>query len=72
METTPKQDAPAATGASPSETVENRSTLSNYSMLEAALQYARRGWYVFPCREQPGEPYQDKKGNWITPKEKTP
>ena len=71
MTPTQKQDAPAATGASQSKTVENRQTQPNYT-LESALQYAGRGWHVFPCREAPGEPYQDKKGNWITPKEKKP
>jgi putative DNA primase/helicase len=30
-------------------------------MCQAALQYVRRGWAVFPCRERDGEPYQDKK-----------
>jgi hypothetical protein len=72
MESTLKQDAPAATGASQTETVENRHMQPNYSMLESALQYAQRGWHIFPCRETPGEPYQDKKGKWITPREKTP
>jgi hypothetical protein len=72
MEPIKKQDAPAATGASQSETVENRQMQSNYSMLQAALQYAQRGWYVFPCREKPGEAYQDKTGKTILPKEKSP
>ncbi|MCX6078184.1 MAG: hypothetical protein NTW32_01505, partial [Chloroflexi bacterium] len=69
MEPTQKQDAPAATGASQSETVENRQMQPNYtippvtncdfplkqksaicdrggySTLDAALQYALRGWY---------------------------
>lgn len=40
-------------------------------MLSEALDYARRGWYVFPCREKPGEPYV-KNGETITPFEKTP
>lgn len=26
-------------------------------MLDEALYYAKRGWYVFPCREKPGTPY---------------
>ena len=96
MEPTQKQDAPAATGASQSETVQNRQMQPNYtippvtncdfplkqksaicdrggySTLDAALQYARRGWYVFPCREEPGEAYQDKKGKTILPTEKSP
>ena len=25
-------------------------------MLSSALEYARRGWYVFPCRENPATP----------------
>lgn len=29
-------------------------------MGQAALQYARRGWPVFPCRERDGETYQRK------------
>lgn len=42
------------------------------NMLEEALEYARRGWYVFPCREKPGQPYNNKNGETITPLEKTP
>ena len=42
------------------------------NMLEEALAYARRGWYVFPCREKPGQPYTNKNGDTITPLEKTP
>jgi len=40
-------------------------------MLSKALDYAQRGWYVFPCREKPGTPYQ-KNGQTVTPGEKTP
>ena len=40
-------------------------------LLSEALQYAERGWYVFPCRESPGIPYE-KDGIMVTPKEKTP
>lgn len=40
-------------------------------MLEEALQYVRRGWYVFPCREKPGTPFT-KDGELVTPPEKTP
>jgi hypothetical protein len=72
MRPTKRTDAPAATGASTSETVQNRQIQPNYSMLESALQYAGRGWHVFPCREKPGEPYRDKKDNLVTPREKTP
>ncbi len=40
-------------------------------MLSEALDYARRGWYVFPCREKPGASYV-KNGITITPTEKQP
>lgn len=40
-------------------------------MLDYALEYARRGWYVFPCREKPGESYF-RNGELITPTEKQP
>lgn len=40
-------------------------------MLSSALEYARRGWYVFPCREKPGDPYV-RSGETIIPKEKQP
>lgn len=38
----------------------------------AALQYARQGWPVFPCRERDGEPYQNRKGEMVTPRAKAP
>lgn len=41
------------------------------NMLSEALDYARRGWYVFPCREKPGASYV-KNGVSITPTEKQP
>jgi replicative DNA helicase len=41
------------------------------NMLSEALDYANRGWYVFPCREKPGEPYI-RNGETVTPAEKTP
>jgi putative DNA primase/helicase len=45
-------------------------------MCSAALQYARRGWPVFPCRENDGEPYLVKtgarKGETRTPRAKAP
>jgi len=40
-------------------------------LLEKALDYARRGWYVFPCREKPGTPYLKNKET-VIPGEKTP
>jgi len=41
------------------------------NMLSEALDYAARGWYVFPCREKPGTSYE-KNGETITPTEKQP
>jgi len=41
------------------------------SMLSEALDYAKRGWYVFPCREKPGSPYIKNKET-IIPTEKQP
>lgn len=41
------------------------------TMLKEALDYAARGWYVFPCREKPSEPYM-RNGETITPLEKQP
>jgi replicative DNA helicase len=40
-------------------------------MLSEALSYAARQWYVFPCREKPGEPFI-RNGETIIPAEKTP
>lgn len=40
--------------------------------LTLALALAGKGWYVFPCREKPGEPYRTKKGELVTPDTKTP
>jgi replicative DNA helicase len=40
-------------------------------LLSEALGYARRGWYVFPCREKPGEPFI-RNGERVVPAEKTP
>lgn len=41
-------------------------------MCSAALQFARRGWPVFPCRERDGEPYFVKHPRTGEPVEKTP
>jgi|WetSurSiteA1Bulk_404760.scaffolds.fasta_scaffold00445_3 replicative DNA helicase len=40
-------------------------------MLQEALEYVRRGWYVFPCRERPGQSFT-RHGEIIIPQEKTP
>jgi len=40
-------------------------------LLDYALNYAARGWYVFPCREKPGAPFM-RNGEEIIPPEKTP
>lgn len=41
--------------------------------LQTALELAGLGWYVFPCREKPGDPYTDKKtGELKTPQTKQP
>ena len=31
-------------------------------LLDSALEYARKGWYVFPCREYRGDPWIDERG----------
>lgn len=41
------------------------------SMVDEALNYSKRGWYVFPCREKPGSPFV-RNGETVTPTEKTP
>ena len=41
------------------------------NLMEEALRYADKGWYVFPCREKPGDPYI-KNGVSIERKEKSP
>ncbi|NLW47401.1 MAG: hypothetical protein GXY86_08705, partial [Firmicutes bacterium] len=41
------------------------------TMLDEALFYAQKGWYVFPCREKPGAPYI-RNGQSVTPTEKSP
>ena len=40
-------------------------------MLDEALYYAKRGWYVFPCREKPSAPYIDNNVEKVS-LEKTP
>ena len=46
------------------------SPAENAMMIEA-LNYAKRGWYVFPCRERKGAPYI-RDGVEIVPTEKQP
>ena len=41
------------------------------NMVDEALNYSKRGWYVFPCREKPGSPFI-RNGETVTPTEKTP
>ena len=41
------------------------------NMLDEALYYAKRGWYVFPCREKPSAPYIDNNVEKVS-LEKTP
>jgi len=41
-------------------------------MGSAALQYARAGWPVFPCRESDGAPYTNAKGEEKIPRCKSP
>lgn len=43
------------------------------NLQQAALEYASRGWHVFPCRERNGQPYYSQKQNRIImPKAKRP
>lgn len=41
-------------------------------ILENAILYVKKGWYVFPCREKGGESYMDKNGKEKMTKEKSP
>ena len=42
-------------------------------LLEAALEYASKGMYVFPCREKDGQKYYDHKHDqWVIPPAKSP
>jgi len=42
------------------------------NMLNFALEYAARGWFIFPCREKDGLLWQDEKGKLHLPKAKSP
>jgi putative DNA primase/helicase len=44
----------------------------NNNLLDFALSYANKGWYVFPCREKPSEPFLNKQGKEKILREKTP
>ena len=41
-------------------------------LIDWAVYYAQRGWFVFPAREKVGEPFTSKKGKLITPPVKAP
>ncbi len=41
-------------------------------LLEKAIEYARRGWYVFPAREKPSKPFVNEKGKTIVIPTKAP
>lgn len=41
------------------------------TLLENAIAYSKKGWYVFPCREKPGTPFL-RDGKEINPLEKHP
>lgn len=34
-------------------------------LLQKAIEYAQRGWYVFPCREKDSKPFINKKGKEV-------
>lgn len=42
------------------------------TLLDEALKYAERGWYVFPCRVYPSKPFLTKKGKIMIRKAKSP
>jgi len=42
------------------------------ALVDDALNYAKRGWFVFPCREKHMGFYVNKKGQKVELKEKTP
>lgn len=41
-------------------------------LLEKAIEYARRGWYVFPTREKPSKPFKNEKGKTVVIPTKAP
>lgn len=41
-------------------------------LLKKAIEYANRGWYVFPCREKPSRPFLSKNGKEIIIRPKAP
>jgi hypothetical protein len=41
-------------------------------LLQSAIRYSDKEWYVFPCREKPSEPFLNKKGKEKILREKTP
>lgn len=41
-------------------------------LLESAIKYSQKEWFVFPCREKPSEPFIDKRGRERILREKTP
>lgn len=41
-------------------------------LLDAALGYAEKGWYLFPAREKDGKPYKNSRGIMTTPRTKMP
>lgn len=42
------------------------------NLLENAIEYSKKGWFVFPCHEKETEPFTDSKGKIRTMKAKTP
>ncbi len=41
-------------------------------IIDFAIFYAKKGWYVFPCREKEGFPYKDRNGKEKIPSTKSP
>lgn len=48
-----------------------RSLVKNV-LLQKAIEYARRGWHVFPCREKDSKPFVNQKGKEIVIPMKAP